>query len=66
LLVFVSNPTVDLCENAELTICPAYFGKQGVRSVFDVRAKTYLNAPEGKWCVDMPNQTYQIYEITLA
>lgn len=66
LLVFVSNPTVDLCQNTELTICPAYFGKKSVRSVFDVRAKAYLDAKDGKWNVDMPNQTYQIYEITLA
>ena len=66
LLVFVSNPTVDVCENAELAIHPAYFGKQAVRSVYDVRAKAYLNAPEGKWHADMPNQTYQIYEIVLS
>ena len=66
LLVFVSNPTVDVCENAELAIHPAYFGKQTVRSVYDVRAKAYLNAPESKWHADMPNQTYQIYEIVLS
>ena len=66
LLVFAANPTVDLCEKAEFAMIPAYFGKTSVRSVYDVRAKAYLDAPEGRWKVDMPNQTYQIYEIVLA
>lgn len=66
LLVFAANPTMDMCENAALAIKPAYFGKQTVRSVYDVRKKAYLDAPESMWHVNMPNQTYQIYEIVLA
>lgn len=66
LLVFAANPTVDACLNTRLSICPAYFGKQQVRSIFDVRAKAYLDVAGNEWTADMPNQTYQIYEMVLA
>lgn len=66
LLVFAANPTVDACQGVQLSILPQAFDRQSVRSVYDVRAKVYLDAPHGSWKVDMPNQTYQIYEVTLA
>ncbi len=65
LLVFAANPSTEACENAKLAILPEYFGKQKVKSVYDIRAKAYLDAPDGSWRAAMPNQSYQMYEITV-
>ncbi len=66
LLVMASNPTIDAVESAKLSILPEYFGKTTVKSVYDIRAKQYLHAEDGSWNAAMPNQGYQMYEITLA